>query len=349
MTGGLDPRAALAWLAGAAAVIFAFDNPWLHLLLSVIALAIARAWAEPQQGGIAAGLVGFAIGVTVLRTALFALTGHAGTTVLVRLPVLQLPPVFGGTTLGGPVTAEAVTSGVVEGLKLVAVVASFGAFLAVTETIDVVRLLPRVLFEAGLIVSIAMAFIPQLARTAGDVRDAARMRGERRRFAVSALVMPLLATALERSIMLAESLDARGYGRTSAPPGEAGWRAAAAGSGLLALITGALWALGTFPRVTGLVAALALAALVASLARLSKAVARTVYRRRRFRRGDAVVAATGVAVLLASLVLAGTGLAATPSPYAPDGGRHLPAPEPAAAVVVAILVLPAALPRPRPA
>ncbi len=349
MSGGLDPRAALAWLAGASAVIFAFDNPWLHLLVAVIALTIARARAEPAQGGIAAGLIGFAACVTVLRTALFALTGHAGRTVLVRLPVLQLPPLFGGTTLGGPVTAEAVTSGLVEGLKLVAVVACFGAFLAVTETIDVVRLLPRVLFEAGLIVSIAMAFIPHLARTAGDVRDAARMRGERRRFVMTGRVMPLLATALERSITLAESLDARGYGQAAVSSSPAAWRAAAGGCGLLALIAGALWTLGTFPRVTGPLAGVALAVLVASLARLSKLVPRTVYRRRHFRRGDAIVAGAGVAVLLASLALARTGLADSPAPYAPDAERHLPAPAPAAAILVGVLVLPALLPRRRPA
>jgi energy-coupling factor transport system permease protein len=151
----------------------------------------------------------------LVRVVLFGLTGHAGATTLVTLPVLGLPRWLGGFAIGGRITAEEAGVQIADGLRIATLLVAFGVFLSAVETSRVLRAVPRFMREAGLVVSIALAFFPSMLRTASDVRDAQRLRGHRFRGVRSLrpLVVPVLTGALEHSLELAASMETRGYGR----------------------------------------------------------------------------------------------------------------------------------------
>lgn len=334
----IDTRAYLLWLLCALTVLFLLDSAVVDLIaiLAAAAVAASRTGPTPFRSFLVLGLV-----FLVLRTILFALTGHAGQTILVELPVIGLPAALGGTTLGGPVTAEVVITTALESLRMVAVIACFGAFISVTETIEVMRLVPRFLFEAALVVNIGMAFAPQLARSARDLRDAQIMRGARRRgwSSVAPTVVPLLASALERSITLAESMDSRGFGRARGPArSEATWQAVAGVSGLLAAGSAAFWALRRPASLAAASLVLASLVLTYALSRLSRLVSRTRYRRRRWTQRDRAVAALSLLAAAGALFIARTG---TPGSFDPYQNLSPPRPNLAAVTVATALVVPA--------
>jgi energy-coupling factor transport system permease protein len=152
-----------------------------------------------------------------LRVVLFTVTGRAGSTTLVHLPEVTLPGILGGIHVGGALSAEVAVNELVEGLRLTSILAATGAFVAVTDVGALVRLLPRRLRHVGLVVQIAIAFLPALAASVREVREAQRARGLRVRGLRSAmpLVVPVVAGALDRAFALAESLHARGFDRPS--------------------------------------------------------------------------------------------------------------------------------------
>ena len=291
----LDGRASLVWLGAGLATLFILDHPAVDLL--VIAAAGANAYAAGSAGPFRI-LVLVGVSVLIIRTILYSLTGHTGDHVLFVLPQVELPVLLGGATLGGRVTAEVVLTGAVEGLRFTAVAACFGAFLASTTVIEVIRLLPRFVFEAGLVLNIAMAFVPQLARSARGIREAQKMRGAGR--SPRPAVIPLLASALERATSLAEAMDSRGYGRASFAPQAKLWRRIAAASTLFSAASLSLWLMKSGELFFLMLTLGSLAVLALSLARLSRSVPRTRYRARRWtERENLVVASAGACVAFA--------------------------------------------------
>jgi hypothetical protein len=72
------------------------------------------------------------------------------------------------------------------------------------------RATPAFLFHAGVIISIAVTFVPQMVLGAKEIRQAQRIRGHRFRGIrdLLPLILPLLARA-QRAIQLAETMEAR--------------------------------------------------------------------------------------------------------------------------------------------
>ena len=70
------------------------------------------------------------------------------------------------------------------------------------------------LARTGAAIGTALNLIPGIARSATEIRDAQRMRGWRSRRVREwpDLAVPVVLTALEGSITLAEAMEARGYG-----------------------------------------------------------------------------------------------------------------------------------------
>jgi energy-coupling factor transport system permease protein len=331
---GIDVRAWGIWLIAGLSVVFALDHPAVDLIVTVAAALVA----STSSGRLFRTFLIVGLVLVLVRTILSALAGHTGDTILFHLPAAHLPALLGGAALGGAVTAEVVLTGLAEGARLLAVVACFGAFIAVTESIDVIRLLPRFLFEAGLVVNIAMAFAPQFGRTAREIREAQLMRGSRRR--VAPVFVPVVASSLERATSLAESMDSRGYGRTIGlrSAGDSYLAALTAAGSLAAASSAALWAMGLNRIVTGLTTLLFLLVVIASLSRMSRLVPRVRYRRGRWSPRDwAVVVASALAgtTAVASSIL-GLGLGGF-DPYQ----TLFPSPPPLLFIVLAI---PVALP-----
>lgn len=288
----------LIWLLAALMFAGLTNNP-LYLILVLLTTALVfLVWREPTPLARAYGLfmiAGFALWLSYVVFSVVTIGGGRGQTVLITLPEFQLPPLLGGITLGGPVTAEDVAWGAVRGLQIWVLMAIFGAFNALVDHYRLLRMVPRSLFHAGLAVTIAITFVPQLVRSITEISEAQRLRGHRFRGPHSflPLVAPLLAGSLENAIQLAEALDARGFGRTNAADRTPGWQQAAVVSGLLLLGAGLfLWLYYGAGLLAGGLFIGGLLLLGLALWALGRLVPRTSYRRERWRRRDVIASTT---------------------------------------------------------
>ena len=289
-------------------------------------------------------LVVLSLVFVVVKVTINGLTVHAGGPGLLTLPSLTVPAWLGGYPVGGTVETAVVLRAAVEGFVVVGVVAAFGAFNAVVSHYELVQMAPRAFHEPGLVVVVALAFVPSVVSSALAVREADRARTGGvvvRRGRIVRLAVPVLERGMEKALALAESMDARGFGRAAAavPERVAAW----CGFAALGALAAAFLALVSEARDVGLaLGGLALALLVAAVAAASRASTRTRYRPRRPRRADWLVMAACVAapVLLAYL------RAATAAPLVWDPATPLRPPgfAPLAGVAFALLVAPALVP-----
>lgn len=312
----------LVWLSAAFAAIVLAPNPLYLSLIFLAAVQVFLAWRGDSPLARSFGLFVRAGAYVCAGYVLFSVVtvgGARGETVLLTLPTLTLPAWLGGVVLGGPVTAEALAWGLTRGMAIWALMVIFGAFNALVDHHRLLRLTPPSLFHAGLAVTIAVAFVPALLRSIGEIGQAQRARGHRFGGPRSwpPLVSPLLAGSLEKSVQLAEALDARGYGRASGRLSR--WRQVALIAGV-PLVGGGLFAWLYFGP-PALWPAVALAGggaccLLLPLRSMGAATARSVYRRERWRRRDtfAVVACLASVAGLVALRIGGAGLVYYPFP-----------------------------------
>lgn len=201
-----NSRAWLVWMMAAFAVAMLATNP-LYLVIVLLCAALVRA-----SFGVGDSLPVWRFGLAVVAFSTFynALLMHFGDTVLFTLPRL-LPLV------GGPITLEAAAFGASRGLALWTLFAVFAVFNDVLSPYELVRLTPRFLRQAGLVVSITLAFVPQTVKSFSQVREAQAIRGHQLRGVrdLTALLVPLLADSLEKAVQLAEAMEARGFGQIS--------------------------------------------------------------------------------------------------------------------------------------
>ena len=343
MRRSLHPAAWWIWgvLVGAAAV--RITNPLLSVLLivSIWVVVVARRrdvpWAHTYARFLRLG-----VAVIVIRLALQALftpdvPGH----VLFELPEADLPGWAAGVAVGGDVTAEGLLQALYEGLRLVGLLAALGAANSLADPYRLLRAVPTALYEAGVAVTVALSLVPQSGVAVTQVRDARRLRGRPTRglAAVRGVAVPVLEGALERSVGMAASMDARGFGRRGdADPLRARRARWASALGLVALAVGTYGLLDAgAPEGLGVPVLLAGSALLAiGLTRSGRQVHRTRYRPDPWRLPEWLTAMSG-AVVLGGILLAGrAGLALSTPVY--------PLTVPTLAVVPALLVLVAALP-----
>jgi energy-coupling factor transport system permease protein len=287
----------LVWALSAAACVQLAPSPVYVALLIAVAAVVVQAHGVPGPlSRVFVVLVAVAIFFAALRVVLTALTTHGGNDVLFTLPEFTLPRLLGGFTVGGTIETSVVAIAATEAFAVVGVIAVFGAFNTVVSHHELVQSAPRAFHELGLVVVVALAFVPSTVRAIGAVREADRARtGGRvvRRGRLVRLVVPILESGLERAVALSESMDARGFGRgrPSAREHASAW----CGLGALVLLGGGFVAL--VGRASGLAAVLAAAgaaALVGAVVLSSTASGRVRYRRRRLMPGDVGVAAVSL-------------------------------------------------------
>jgi energy-coupling factor transport system permease protein len=237
----LHPGAWWLWAVGLGIAATRTTNPLvLALVVGVAGYVVAARrsdapWARAYPAFLRLGL--FVLVIRMLIQVAFGqpLPGH----VLFRLPEATPPRWLAGIRLGGPVTAEAVVSQVYDGLRLGVLLACVGAANALASPYRLLRALPGALYEAGVAVTVALSFAPQALVSAQAVREARRLRGRAVRgpAGLRGVVIPVLEGALTRSVALAASMDARGYGRRR-PGGATRAATAATFGGLLAICAG---------------------------------------------------------------------------------------------------------------
>jgi energy-coupling factor transport system permease protein len=266
-------------------------------------------WARSYGLFIRVGVVVLVLRVTIQMLFGPRVPGH----VLFTLPSAELPDWAAGVAVGGPVSLEALLGAAYEALRLLALLACFGAANSLASPYRLLRLLPRAVYEAGVAVTVAMAFAPQAVVSLQRVRDARRLRGRPGGIrGLRGLAVPVLEGALERSVQLAASMDARGYGRRIDPAaGSRRLRTASTAVGLLAATAGVYGLLDDGSRrALGLPAlAVGSALLAGSLVVGGSRAARTRYRPDPWRHAEWLTAVGGLvaAVGLVAADLAGVG------------------------------------------
>jgi energy-coupling factor transport system permease protein len=263
--------------------------------------------------------------------------------VLFTLPEFTLPRILGGFTVGGTIELEVVLQSLAEGYAIVALLGIFGAFNTVVSHHELLGSAPRAFHEAGLVVTIAAAFVPATVASWQAAREADRARTGgivRRRGRLARTVVPVLETGMERSLRLADSMDSRGFARH--PPGPAD--TASAWGALLALMAlgGSFVALiGRRSLLATVLAVAGAGLLLGSVALASKASPRERYRPRSLGADDALVLVTtalAVALVATAAVQGEDTLTWAANPL------HAPGLAPLPAAGVLLLAVPALLP-----
>ncbi|MET0895514.1 MAG: hypothetical protein ABWY80_06660 [Acidimicrobiia bacterium] len=302
----------MTWALAAAACVQLAPNPgYVALVIGIAGLAVSLHARPGPYARAFPILVGVGVFFAVARMVLTVLTTHGVGHVLFTAPQFTLPRLLGGFTVGGTIELPVMLQSLVEGFAIVGVMAVFGAFNSVVSHSELVQSTPRAFYEVGLVVVVALAFVPSTLTAIADVRDADRARtGGRvvRRGRLLRQVVPVLEIGMERAITLAESMDARGFARAGAGPRDriAGWWGLASllalGGAFVALV-GDRRELAAAAGITGAVG------LVGAVLLASSSTERIRYRPRRLTRVDwAMCAAVVMApVALAACTITGDG------------------------------------------
>jgi energy-coupling factor transport system permease protein len=199
----MRPLPALALLAAVVITALAATHVLtLTLLAVVILIVVLRAsWQRARL---------YLLGIAISSLGLFLiwpLTAHVGSHPLWNGPIL---PVLGSID----VTREELAGGALQALRLAVVALAFSVWALRLDHDRLVRE-TRLARRSVLTVALATRLIPTLERDAAGFVEALRgrgvpvqgVRGHAR------LLAPLVAGSLERALTLAESMEARGYGR----------------------------------------------------------------------------------------------------------------------------------------
>lgn len=203
----LDSRCWLAWGLAAMTPLMLGRNPWVLLTVMIIVVVVRAVWSpRANQHGFGWFLQIAAVFLT-LSVFFNLLTVHAGDRVLGSLPAAW--PV-----IGGDLTWNALVYGVLSGFALFTLVLIGITVGSHISWIELAHALPRRLAPIAVTGSVAWAFLPQTAVAWRQIRDAQIMRGHTFRGIRDfvPIVVPLLAGGLERSLVVAEALESRGFG-----------------------------------------------------------------------------------------------------------------------------------------
>ncbi|MFI6640023.1 energy-coupling factor transporter transmembrane protein EcfT [Streptomyces sp. NPDC050504] len=291
------------WALGLATAASRTTNPLLlGLLVGVAGYVVAARrtdapWARSYGAFVKLGLM-----VLVIRLLFSVFLGSPipGTHTLFTLPELPLPDWAKGVRIGGRVTLEQLVFAFYDGAKLATLLICVGAANALANPARLLKSLPGALYEAGVAVVVAMTFAPNMVADVARLRRARRLRGRPTGGvrAVLQIGLPVLEGALERSVAVAASMDARGYGRTAeVPPAVRHTTNALTLGGLLGVCAGTYGLLAAEGATYGLpLMGAGLAAALAGLRLGGRRQVRTRYRPDRWGVRAWLVAGSGAAV-----------------------------------------------------
>jgi energy-coupling factor transport system permease protein len=345
----LHPGAWWLWAGGLAAAAMRTTNVLLlGLIIGVVSVVVAARRTDAPWARSFSSFLKLGAFVVVFQVVLQLLIGNRvpGST-LFTLPSVDLPSWMAGMSLGGRVTAEGLVASFQHGLQLATVLVCFGAVNSLCSPYRMLQALPATLYEAGVVVTVALSFAPQAVIQLGRIREARRLRGRPVRgvAALRGLALPVLEGGLERSLALAASMDSRGYGRRAeSSPRTRRWATGVTVLGLMAVAVG-LYGLADAgaPAALGFpVIGLGAVGLAVSLFATGRRSPRTRYRPDPWRAPEWLVSLAGLAALFGMMVtarLAGGGNALDPAtspltwPLVPMAG----------AIGIAVALLPAVL------
>jgi energy-coupling factor transporter transmembrane protein EcfT len=133
---------------------------------------------------------------------------------LFTIPQVQLPEFLVGIRLGGEVTSQRLIGALSESLIFAALILLFGAANSLTTPTKLLKVIPQRLYGVGLAAALATKLTPQFADSVTRIKQAQFLRGQASHGYRSwrRIGTPVLEETMSRSLDLAASLEARGYG-----------------------------------------------------------------------------------------------------------------------------------------
>jgi energy-coupling factor transport system permease protein len=216
----MHPLAWVAWTALVMTIALTSTNPYYHGLVLVSIVLVAASAPRTAQGTTALRTVFvFAVIVLVMSVGISVINGGYGEHVLFTMPSPRAPDWLGGLAIGGPVSAESLVAGATRGAGILCVLLAFATFNASVSPQRVLRTAPAALFHAGLVVTIGLSLLPASIDDMRRLRELRAVRGAPSGLrSVPSLVVPAVIGGLERSMRLAEAMEARGYAAAEGRP-----------------------------------------------------------------------------------------------------------------------------------
>jgi energy-coupling factor transport system permease protein len=197
--------AGAAYCVALAACGLAFEHP---LVLAAVAVAVLGAGAAAGVSRELAWTARYTLPLALIIALVNVLVTRDGLTVFARLG--GVPP-LGQVDL----TVEALAYGALLGARMVVVVLCFALLSVAVDPDELLRLFRRVSFRSALTAVLATRLVPVLARDARRMADARACRPDRRAGRV-AVLRAVAASALDRAVDVAATLEVRGYGARAA-------------------------------------------------------------------------------------------------------------------------------------
>jgi energy-coupling factor transport system permease protein len=140
-----------------------------------------------------------------------------GAAIAIALPRLQLNLGFTSIEFLGDVSWHSIYGALIDGARLAAIILAVAIATTLANPRKLLKSAPGALYEIATSVSVAINLAPQLIESFNRVRRARQLRGKSKRTSqLAGIVIPVLEDTLDRSLLLAASMDARGFGRKGA-------------------------------------------------------------------------------------------------------------------------------------
>jgi energy-coupling factor transport system permease protein len=209
----LNPLCKLTWAVSLTILTLVLDHPLALLCLLLVTLppvfsaGIIREWASFMKYSLLLCLTVIALNI------LFSYNGmHVLASIPWHIPIIGVPRI----------TLEAIVFGLSMSLRLLAVVSAFTLLTLTVHPDDILQALLKlkIPYKSVLVAALSARFLPALVEDAGKISDLQRSRGlETQRGSLlrriknkAAVLAPLLVNSLDRTVQIAESMEARGFG-----------------------------------------------------------------------------------------------------------------------------------------
>ena len=248
----------LAVIAGTASSL------WQTATISAASVALILMFREnaswARSLGFYLALAAAVIVIRILFRMVFSFSGEEDQ-ILFQLPALTVNVGLGEINLFGNISLRSIMGALLDGSRLAAIILAVAIANTLANPKKLLKSAPGALYEIATSVSVAINLAPQLIESFNRVRRARSLRGRSKRTGqLAGILIPVLEDTLDRSLLMAASMDARGFGRRSAQ--SATELIAARAIGLAALV---LNLVGIFILLSGFNVTLALALLAAGL------------------------------------------------------------------------------------
>jgi energy-coupling factor transport system permease protein len=316
----------MIWVVAAATAVMMARNPFYVALALIVARTVGLFCAR-SDAPFSFPLVRVGSIILLLSTLFNMAMVHVGEIILFRLPANWL-------WIGGPYTVEAGLFGLSNGLALFTLLVVFTTLNTAVSTGELVRLTPRALRDLGVVILIALTYLPETMGQLRRIREAQAIRGHRVRGLRDwqPVLIPLLIGGLERAMGVAEAMVARGYGATADSRQPLAVQLLLL-TGLMAVFAG--WVLSFWVGWPGwALLGLGSALILALLWQLGRRVPHTHYRPHSWTRWDTGMAATAVFPLIILLIYRDS------LPYSPYPVLTWPSFEPIVGISLLFLLFP---------